>query len=750
MRWPWQRRKSRAIESPIASSEAVTPPAPASPLASATSFAPNFAKADTLRRTKLRPMGGAVVGALRQDPGDQLTDLYDPDSIARQFYRPAAEIAQFAFVPTRLGNRECDPPVPHRLQLVEQVKGVGKREWKLRERVVRTAQELRDLSETREFRASRFYEATGGWRPSSISQQDYARYVTPFREAAVVNTSKAIKAYRESLREGGFEFGDSEFSAYPNVMGAMDQEFVPVVGGPYYRQLYLYAHWEQTSKAFEMKNHSELAKCAIDINTDFTLGRGINWKISNDRVRAIWSEFWDRNKMEQRLRTLSDDFTWQGELLIRKFSPLRGFLAIRSLDPGAIYEIVTNPQDVEEVFFYHYQAPTPFQQPYTNFKGHNLNVPLSQYVIQQYAANEIYHLKNNVSSTEKWGRSDFFVSLGTLKRHRDWSNAATLKDLLQANLVWTITITGDDADVQAFLSDPANAQLPAYGGTWVQNTALKLDLLHEDVAAQGRASSGNTGAFLTALFATSQQHPVSYYNITGSGAARATALVQSEPVVKKIVARQQAFRSLLDHLFLSVMEEAVQGGRIDPSELRHDDADPEWMFPTLYEEDRSSKMQALGAARTEGVISHRTESIQMAQELGLDAYDYDTEQGEIKKEIARGFAPPQSLAPPTPPLAPPTDASSSSQPAKVDLPSLQDNQQERASAGLKPLELGSEPQAGKERVHERIKGADARHNFRQQQREADLDRKFLEAAILNGASGQVRLPSGAFAVIEPD
>ena len=924
------------------------------------------------------------------------------------------------------------------------------------------------------------------------------------------------------------------------------------------RQLYMFAHWEQTAKAFEMRHHSELAKAAIGIISDFVLGRGVTWKIRNDKVRTVWEEFWKRNDMEARLRVLSDDTTWQGELLLRMYERPKGFLVIRSLDPGAFTDIVTDPQDVEAVHFYSYSAPCltgdtrialldgtnptiaelaeqgepqwvysydhetkrivpgkatkifktgvkrcvrvtldndeavtasydhPFLlrngeyrwaeqlqpgdslmplyrrmsyedvwQPETGwerthhmvsgkpvkgshvhhintvktdnrpenlvmmdsaehnqmhrrstrralartsaafnpspafvvqqsssarldwweknqhrramqsedmkrrwqdpeerkrrteairrvhqaqwqdpeirkrrseairrgkarrrelgpplpvvpsppvfsdteraarserlrqrwatnpdelisgmkvywsdpqhrakqsvaaieswknpvkraarvdaaaevwkdserraeriakgtlrkretmiprreelakasalknhkvvsvvpvgehevydlqvdeyhnfaltvgvfthnspwqmvsqFRGHNLHIPGMQYVIQQYPPHEMLHLKNNVSSTEKWGRSDFFTSLGTLKRHRDWTNAATLKDMLQANLIWKIKIHGDQADVDAFAADSNNAQLPAFGGTWLENEAVELSEMHEDVAGSSRMQ-GSTGQFLTALFATAMNMPVSYFNIGTAGTARATALTQGEPFVKKIATRQQRMRQLLDRLFVEVMERAVAVRRLDGVLLRSEEADPEWIFPSTYEEDRSAKFRDLSTARDRSVISHQTEATQMAQELGLAEYNYEEEQLAIAEERRReGIAswpldteigvqlgvPPKGAEPPPMP------------PGMFGAPG-----QEPGMPGATP---GDELPSGEEIPKpdevqgrgEELKGADERSAFRRAQvghaKQSELpetDQRFLEAMIDKIKPGEsVVLPSGRVAKI---
>lgn len=1027
-------------------------------------------RADTLPRVKVRAMGRS--GKLF-DPSGELKELYDPDSVGQQFYHPAEEVNRHAYVPVRTQSGQYIDPLggmKHRIQLVDHFE---KGQPVLKEHWCETGEQLASLAQTREYRRSRILESTGDWVFNGDAERYVKAVIHPLREC-YYESKKPIgdRKLREVAGYDPFAFGgNGDGTSAQSVTAAMDTEFIPILGGPFQKQLYLYAHWEASAKCFEMKNHSELAKATCDIVTDFALGRGVTWKIRNDAARLIWIEFWERNHMEQRLRQFCSDSVWQGELLVRKDQVLRGFLRVRSIDPSAIYEIVTAPQDLETVYLYQLQYPclhgdtsialldgthatihelakrtgpywvysydhekkrivpglatktwkagkkrcvkvtldngkavvasydhpflmrdgryveaeklklhdslmplyrrigyekvwqpetgwepthhmvagkplrghavhhknhrqtdnrpgnletmsvkehnlthsrlprramaaiverhtlgaleklsasqkanyaanpdrarrareqavarwadpewrarmtqkirasrlnpsarlkkawevskditpeerkrrsdrmkaywadpahkaslrtrlrsewknpesraarskkisdsfdreqledaarvasgtnhkvisvepagehdvydlqvenyhnfalacgvfthnTQYQLPYTDFKGVHLDIPLQQYVVEQLPPTEVWHGKLNVTAYEKWGRSDFFCALGTLKRLRDWMNAVTLRDLLQANLVWKMKIHGDDSDVQAFVNDPSNSQLPPFAGTWVENDGLDLEPMHVDVATGGRGmGQGSAGNFLIAMYAASQQFPSNYFNLQSGGSTRATALVASEPVAKKIATRQQFLRGLLDHLFEEVMKCAMEAGRIDSKTLGGDDADPEWTFPGTFEEDRGAKFRDVSAAVDRRAISHRRAATVMSQELGFEEYDYDEEQAEIAKDLKN-----PNLQAPLLPVEPPTQKSAP------------------------PSELGAEPDTagGKED----IKGADANMQARRNSRissgtgatppvrEAgrlrlrglsESDRSSVRDAVRSGASGQVIL-----------
>src|ERR1035437_4919362 len=247
-------------------------------------ISPGIGPSDTLPRVRVRPVGGAVRRSFNEDTGhrldESLQDIYDPDSIGRTFYHPVEELAPtLTHVPVS-SKREgwYDPPRPHRIQIVK-----GWRDGKpiLKEHYIKTGKELKELSESTAYRKSRFFESTGTWEkpedgkykrfvesfnPNHVDSKpadEHAldpRTITMLREAderflkmatdvgktGEVNLPSGRTAKRESAVDP-FTFGDygDTGSGAMSVTRNIDQEFVPIMGGPYYRQQYLYNHWEQ-------------------------------------------------------------------------------------------------------------------------------------------------------------------------------------------------------------------------------------------------------------------------------------------------------------------------------------------------------------------------------------------------------------------------------------------------------------------------------------------------------------------------
>lgn len=392
------------------------------------------------------------------------------------------------------------------------------------------------------------------WRPTRINN---AAEMRAFNESDVGKTKRLIEQW-------GLDYDDMNRGGSGNNAELLDRdEFVPIMSGPFFKQLYIYDYLLMHSRAFQLTNHNALAAAAVKILTRFVLGRGVSFHIKNNDAYEVWDEFWTRNNMRNRIRQMARDLTWQGELLLRYYEKQRGYVTMRVLDASTCWEILTDPEDIDHVYYYHFQYPTPYQ-----IYGVG-QIPVTKYVIQQIPPTNIQHIKINCSSQEKRGRSDLLPSMPWLKRFDDFYNGITLKQILEANLVWKITVDGDQADVDALLASSDIQQLPPPGGVWIQNGAVRLEPANATMTSS-RGSSG-VGSEIASIVATSLNLPNEYFNIVaGGGTARATALVRTDPAVKTFEDRQQLLREALEEMYERVLSAALASGRVSRQAAREE------------------------------------------------------------------------------------------------------------------------------------------------------------------------------------
>jgi len=394
------------------------------------------------------------------------------------------------------------------------------------------------------------------WKPVAFKNHTELKQL---HESTAGQNKRVMESFGSSF---GIDDLDAPLGGGTDATRLWDQSFVPIMAGPFYKQLYIYDYLLMHAMAFEMVNHNALAAAAIKIMQRFTVGRGISYHIKDDDTRKVWDEFWQRNNMKDKFRQMARDLPWQGEIMLRFYEKQRGFTSLRCLDPSTCWEIVTDPEDFDHVYYYHFQWPTPYQIWTTG------QIPTARYIIQEIPPTNIIHFKINVSAQEKRGRSDLLPGMPWLKRFNDFYNGQTVKAVLEANLVFKIKVKGDQQDVEAFLQNPALTELPPPGGTWVENEAVDLQAT-STVLTAGRGSQG-IGQQIASIFAASINLPAEYFNVESAGPARATALVRTDPAVKTIEDRQQLLREIGESIYDRVIADAIQNGRLDKSKARRD------------------------------------------------------------------------------------------------------------------------------------------------------------------------------------
>lgn len=522
----------------------------------------------------------------------------------------------------------------------------------------------------------KFREATDqilqgdGHRIEDASVRESARGLVAMKvlEAGELDVLEA----EQRIREGCY-FADPFLalggSALTSVLGPND-EFVPIVHGPFQKQLYLSDMLLAHARCFEAFNHNPIAKRLVELGVQFTLGRGVRPVARHPAVQKVIDDFWKSNDMDARLITWVRDLSWQGELFARFTPDGNGSLKAREIDPSTIWEVVTDPEDIEQVYYLHQQYQTQYQ-----IYGGEAGVPTSRYIVRQIPPGEFDHVKINVSSGEKRGRSDLYPNLNFLKRFKDFYNAVVVRAQEEASHVWDITVEGSEADVDAVAEDQGFAEPPPPGSNWIHNDTMKIEALSL-VTDQLGAGSRNIGEQILGILAVGAGYPPEWLSFRGTGATRASALTASEPAVKHVESRQRVIDRLLQRIKERVLGEAkdLPTHQIEQASLRNLislirsrkfaklvealtrlltgrgstytvplDTEVEFVFPEVRTENRTEKIRNLSAAEAQGSFSHRRTSELIASELDVTTYDFDEEMAERKEEEEAGIGPPANL-----------------------------------------------------------------------------------------------------------
>ena len=458
-----------------------------------------------------------------------------------------------------------------------------------------------------------------------VNRKDYkqVRYVhgapTVLTES-VANETHSNKSYmltEAALKEDSF---DQDYEG--GGMGMYDannyNEYIPIMGGPFYRQMYLTDMLSGHQKSFEAFNHNPLARRILNIIRQYSVARGFKVASKDNKAEDRWNAFAKKFDIVNKIRKgWITDYLIFGEFFLDT-------LKISSIDPSTIWEIITNPEDIDEVFYYYQSFPTAFQM-FTGFdvagvKG-SAKVPSIEYILRQLPYDRVFHLKSNGASAEKRGRPQLYPILGWLKRFKDYWNAEMVKAWVQASYAYDITVKGSDSDISTIAASNDIKKVPAIGSSFVHNEAVTRQILQP--ISSGGAGKVYLSDELLAIISACVGVPKEFLNTTMSGGgSRATALVSSEPFTKVIEEVQADITCLLRELARICW---VQDGDEYKDEL-------EFIFPSLIKDTTKEMLGNISGAELNKYISHKRAATMVASELDITIYDYDEEMETIKEE----------------------------------------------------------------------------------------------------------------------
>lgn len=446
------------------------------------------------------------------------------------------------------------------------------------------------------------------------------------------NKNSKLKKIREAkFKEDAFATDGATAGANAGLVG---DDYVPLLGGPFNKQPYLYDYLRAHAYCFHEYHHHPFARAIVHITRDFVLGRGYRVDSDDTKALALWRAFEKVNNLEKMMEQIVTEGSIYGENMIWWLpnqevnigyqdapgqEPGRGIIPrIRLLDPSTCWEIVTFPEDMTRVLFYQLVFPTQYQI-YTGSSAGSA-VPTSKFIMQQLPASDVMHFKYNCVSNEKRGRSDLFPVLGYLKWLRDCVNYKLIA--LKKQAAWTedIKVQGSQSDVDNLAAALQSlGEFEPAGSRFIHTDKIERTYLNTSNNAGGKDEALMTGVDMVAA---GSQIPVSYFGLShSSGQTRASALVGTEPVAKKFERRQQEVRRIIEELWRKFQDKWGVAG----SECKI-------TFPEIISQDRSAKLKDIKISEDAGYIARSTAAALAAKELDVDNYDYEQELEKIQKE----------------------------------------------------------------------------------------------------------------------
>lgn len=504
-------------------------------------------------------------------------------------------------------------------------------------------------------RESTVHGIKDGWTVEARGVSD-SKAFERLAESTEWATAKILEAY-DSFSYDGDGFGG------PGLAGPPNDEFIPLLGGPFSKNLYLYDFLDMQAKCFWMKNHHPLAKACITTLRNYTIGKGIDVLAKSPECQKIWDAFVLRTRWDRKLRDDVTTLIWGGETMDLKGKDAQGLARLTSMDTSTVWEVVTDPANIDDVLYYHQQYPTQWQLVYKSS-----DIP-TEYIINDIPADQVTHLKENVTPGEKRGRSDLFPVLSDLKRYKDFKNAKVVKAQLEESYGLDIEVDGGPADVQAILNDNAAMRVPRAGTARVHNKAVVYKYLQPTSSSTG--GKDDTGELLRKDIAVGMGIAPEWIGETGAGSSRANSLVKEAPATRTIEDKQLKVEDMVRAAWDYVMSTdgaalpAVQvrkgslggvkrklgqrdfkgavgelGALVTGSTMTEPlDKGMEVIFPEISKEDRTGKILDVLKGQIAGFITHERAATMYAKEMAINNYDYDDEMKSAQAEQDSGMGP---------------------------------------------------------------------------------------------------------------
>lgn len=337
------------------------------------------------------------------------------------------------------------------------------------------------------------------------------------------------------------------------------------------------------ARIYFLKN--PLIKRAVLTQTTYVFGQGVNVMGKHPKVNEIVQEFWDdqKNKAEltvqQALSIKETELQCFANLFFVFFTNMAtGKVRIRTIPVDQISEIVSNPEDAKDPWYYRREWTTSginaetgdyvttMQTAYYPDWRHNPTIKPPTIGNTRVEWDEpVYHVSVNRLSDMKFGVSEIYTALDWSRAYKEFlENRATVYKAL-ARFAWKMSTKGGAAGVATAkaklettlgVSTSETNPPPATGSSFIGSDNIKLDPMRTagstTPAKEGRAFrlmvSSATGIF---------EHYLTGDPSTGN---LATAKAMELPMLIMFRDRQQLWVSVLTEILNFVVDQAVRAG----------------------------------------------------------------------------------------------------------------------------------------------------------------------------------------------
>ena len=284
---------------------------------------------------------------------------------------------------------------------------------------------------------------------------------------------------------------------------------------------------------------------AIRLWTDYTFGPGMTWQTEDDAAKKALEAFWNSKANQAVLsargqRKSSDKLLVDGEIFFAIFLGAKGESKIRWIDPLEIAEIITNPEDIEDVRFYRRMwmdgQGTQHESIYrstTNIKNIATKSALAKSV-QKTDDALIYQLTYNTIGQR--GNPLLLPALDWIKQYRRFLASRIAIMLALARFAWRSKVKGGQVAADS-IKAKTDAQTIAAGSHLIENLGVETTPIKTE---SGAKNAYDDGRMIKLQIAAAVGIPEQYFGDISIGNL-ATAKTVELPMMKMFQSYQQVW-----------------------------------------------------------------------------------------------------------------------------------------------------------------------------------------------------------------
>lgn len=420
----------------------------------------------------------------------------------------------------------------------------------------------------------------------------------------------------------------------------------------------------EISRIFYLKN--PLIKRALNVQADYVFGQGITIQAEDPTVDRVVRDFIDDTKNRAELTRQQAQLEKEVELAISGnlffvffTNPASGRVRVRTIPVGEIEEIICNPEDAKDPWFYKRVWSESRIDLETGTSG--ITMRSAYYPDWHYAPEEkpgtigghpvqwespVYHVRVGGLADMRFGVPEVYAGLDWAKAYVEFLEDWATLTRAYSRFAWQLTTKGGKRGIAAARTKLGSTvgtsagetnPAPVTGSIFVgdENTSMT------PIKTSGATVSSEDGRRLMLMVAATVGLPESFFGDVSVGTL-ATAKSLDRPTELKFRSRQTLWGDVFKEIMDFVILKAVKASRLAGEVIPEDDGTPRVEleipgqgrksasstvrveFPPILEHDVAASVNAIVTAATlggmdpAGTIDERTVSRMLLQALGAD------------------------------------------------------------------------------------------------------------------------------------